>query len=34
MVVLANSTVDAALSLYGTYAANVVHKAFADRGIL
>jgi hypothetical protein len=34
MVVLANSTVDAARSLYGTYAANVVHKAFADRGIL
>ena len=34
MVVLANSTVDAAQSLYGTYAANVVHKAFADRGIL
>jgi Zn-dependent metalloprotease len=34
MVVLANSTVAAAQSLYGTSAANVVHKAFADRGIL
>ena len=34
MVVLANSTVDAAQSLYGTYAANVVRKAFHDRGIL
>ena len=34
MVVLANSTVEAARSLYGTYAANVAHKAFADRGIL
>jgi zinc metalloprotease ZmpB len=34
MPVLANSTVAAALSLYGTSAAKVVHKAFADRGIL
>ena len=34
MPVLANSTVLAAQSLYGTSAANVVHKAFADRGIL
>jgi hypothetical protein len=31
---LANRTVAAAQSLYGTSAANVVHKAFADRGIL
>jgi len=34
MVDLANSTVAAAQSLYGNSAANVVHKAFADRGIL
>ena len=34
MPVLANSTVLAAQSLYGTSAANVVHRAFADRGIL
>ena len=31
---LANRTVAAAQSLYGTSAANVVHQAFADRGIL
>jgi hypothetical protein len=31
---LANSTVAAAHQLYGAAAANVVHKAFADRGIL
>jgi len=34
MTVLANSTVDAARSLYGNSAANVVQQAFADRGIL
>ena len=31
---LANRTVAAAQSLYGTSAANVVHQAFVDRGIL
>ncbi|HET7758550.1 MAG TPA: hypothetical protein VFK62_01380 [Gaiellaceae bacterium] len=31
---LANRTVAAAQSLYGTAAANAVHQAFADRGIL
>jgi zinc metalloprotease ZmpB len=31
---LANRTVEAAQQLYGTAAANAVHKAFADRGIL
>jgi hypothetical protein len=34
MVDLANRTVAAAQSLYGTSAAKVVRKAFADRGIL
>jgi zinc metalloprotease ZmpB len=34
MPVLATSTVAAAQSLYGTSAAKVVQKAFADRGIL
>jgi hypothetical protein len=31
---LATKTVAAAQSLYGTSAANVVRKAFQDRGIL
>jgi hypothetical protein len=31
---LANRTFAAAQQLYGTAAANVVHRAFADRGIL
>jgi len=31
---LANRTVAAAQSLYGNAAANAVHQAFADRGIL
>jgi Zn-dependent metalloprotease len=31
---LANSTVAAAQSLYGSATAKAVHKAFADRGIL
>jgi zinc metalloprotease ZmpB len=31
---LANRTVAAAHQLYGTAAANAVHRAFADRGIL
>ena len=34
MTALANSTVAAAQTIYGTTTANAVRKAFADRGIL